>query len=147
MVGPSGVGKSTLLNTVQPGLCLRAAEVSERTGKGRHTTTVAQLIALDEGGYVADTPGLRGIEPYDLDPEMLDHYFPEMRTYRGGCRFSPCTHLHEPGCAVRAAVAAGAIAESRYESYTKLYEEAGEHARRREQAGRRRARPTAGILG
>ena len=129
VIGPSGVGKSSLLNAVQPGLQLRAGEVSERTGKGRHTTTVAELLALDEGGYVADTPGLRGIEPYDLDPEMLEQYFPEMRPYLGQCRFSPCTHLHEPGCAVRAAVAAGAIAESRYASYVKLYEEARQNLR------------------
>jgi ribosome biogenesis GTPase len=131
VVGPSGVGKSTLLNTVQPGLRLRAAVVSARTGKGRHTTSVAELIALDVGGYVADTPGLRGIEPHDLDPEMLDHFFPEMCPYLGGCRFSPCTHLHEPGCAVRAAVATSAIAASRYDSYAKLYAKAGKNAHRR----------------
>jgi len=129
VIGPSGVGKSTLLNAMQPGLRLRAGELGERTGKGRHTTTVAELIPLDEGGYVADTPGLRGIEPYDLDPELLDEYFPEMRPLRELCRFQPCSHLHEPGCAVRAAVAAGSIAESRYDSYVKLYEEARQNAR------------------
>ncbi len=131
VIGASGVGKSTLLNVVQPGLRLRAAEVSERTGKGRHTTTVAELHPLNGGGYVADTPGLRGIEPYDLDPELLETYFPEMEPYLGRCRFSPCTHLHEPGCTVRAAVEAGAIAESRYLSYSKLYEEARETLRQR----------------
>ena len=145
MVGPSGVGKSTLLNTVQPGLRLRAAAVSERTGKGRHTTSVAELIALDAGGYVADTPGLRGIEPHDLDPEMLDAFFPEMCPYLGGCWFSPCTHLHEPGCAVRAAVASSAIAASRYDSYVKLYTEAG-NARPRARVRARKGRTTAGIL-
>jgi ribosome biogenesis GTPase len=145
MVGPSGVGKSTLLNTVQPGLRLRATAVSDRTGKGRHTTSVAELIALDAGGYVADTPGLRGIEPHDLDPEMLDHFFPEMCRYLGGCRFSPCTHLHEPGCAVRAAVASSAIAASRYDSYVKLYAEA-DNARRRARVRARKGRTTAGIL-
>jgi ribosome biogenesis GTPase len=131
VIGSSGVGKSTLLNAVQPGLRLRAGEVSERTGKGRHTTTVAELHALDVGGYVADTPGLRGIEPYDLDPELLEQYFPEMEPYLGHCRFSPCTHLHEPGCAVRDAVASGRIALSRYDSYVKLYDEARQTARRR----------------
>jgi ribosome biogenesis GTPase len=145
MVGPSGVGKSTLLNTVQPGLCLRTATVSERTGKGRHTTSVAELLALDAGGYVADTPGLRGIEPHDLDPEMLDHIFPEMCPYLGGCRFAGCTHLHEPGCAVRAAVAASAIAASRYDSYVKLYAEAAKNARVQGRA--RKGRTMAGILG
>jgi ribosome biogenesis GTPase len=145
MVGPSGVGKSTLLNTVQPGLRLRAAAVSARTGKGRHTTNVAELIALDAGGYVADTPGLRGIEPHDLDPAMLDHFFPEMCPYLAGCRFSGCTHLHEPGCAVRAAVASSAIAASRYDSYVKLYAEAG-NVRRRARVRARKGRTTAGIL-
>jgi ribosome biogenesis GTPase len=145
MVGPSGVGKSTLLNTVQPGLCLRTATVSERTGKGRHTTSVAELLALDAGGYVADTPGLRGIEPHDLDPEMLDHFFPEMCPYLGGCRFAGCTHLHEPDCVVRAAVAASAIAASRYDSYVKLYAEAAKNARVQGRA--RKGRTMAGILG
>jgi ribosome biogenesis GTPase / thiamine phosphate phosphatase len=145
MVGPSGVGKSTLLNTMQRGLRLRAAAVSERTGRGRHTTSVAELIALEAGGYVADTPGLRGIEPHDLDPAMLDHFFPEMCPCLGGCRFSPCTHLHEPACAVRAAVASSAIAGSRYDSYVKLYAEAG-LARQRAQVRARKGRTTAGIL-
>jgi ribosome biogenesis GTPase len=145
MVGPSGVGKSTLLNTVQPGLRLRAAAVSARTGKGRHTTSVSELIALDAGGYVADTPGLRGIEPHDLAPELLDHFFPEMRPYVEGCRFSGCTHLHEPGCAVRAAVAASAIAAHRYDNYVKLYAEAAKHARVQGRA--RKGRTMAGILG
>ena len=130
MVGASGVGKSTLLNRIQPGLRLRAAEVSERTGKGRHTTSVAELLALDEGGYVADTPGLRGIEPYEVDDDMLDSYFPEMRPYLGNCRFSPCTHLHEPGCAVRDAVAVGSFAENRYSSYAKLHGEARASSRK-----------------
>ncbi len=125
----SGVGKSTLLNAVQPGLQLRAGELGERTGKGRHTTTVADLIPLTMGGYVADTPGLRGIEPFDLDPDLLDEYFPEMRPFRDLCRFQPCSHIHEPSCAVRGAVEAGAIARSRYDSYVKLYDEARQNIR------------------
>lgn len=129
VIGSSGVGKSTLLNAVQPGLHLREGELGEKTGKGRHTTTVAELVPLDEGGYVADTPGLRGIEPYELDPDVLADHFPEMRPLDGLCRFQPCAHLHEPGCAVRAAVATGAIAESRYNSYVKLYAEARENLR------------------
>jgi len=124
LIGASGSGKSSLLNAVQPGLRLREGDLSESTGKGRHTTVVAELIPLTEGGYVADTPGLRGIEPHDLDPDILETYMPEFGPYLGHCRFSPCSHLHEPGCAVRAAVAAGAIVESRYDSYVKLYEEA-----------------------
>jgi ribosome biogenesis GTPase len=93
---------------------------------------------------VADTPGLRGIEPHDLDPAMLDHFFPEMCPYLGRCRFSGCTHLHEPGCAVRAAVAAGTIATSRFDSYVKLYAAAVQNARG--QGGARKGRTTAGIL-
>ena len=129
IIGSSGVGKSTLLNAVQPGLRLRAGAVNLRTGKGRHTTTVAELVPLDEGGYVADTPGLRGIEPYDLDADDVQDYFPEMRPYLGACRFAGCTHLHEPGCAVRDALAGGVIAPSRYASYAKLYEEARRNQR------------------
>lgn len=129
IIGSSGVGKSTLLNTVHPGLSLRAGDVNRRTGKGRHTTTVAELLPLDGDGYVADTPGLRGIEPYDLDPAELQLHFPEMRPYLNSCRFAQCTHLHEPGCAVRDAVAAGTIDEGRYASYSKLYEEARRNQR------------------
>jgi len=129
VIGASGAGKSSLLNVVQPGLRLREGDLSESTGKGRHTTVVAELIPLVEGGFVADTPGLRGIEPHDLDPAILETYMPDFEPYLGHCRFSPCSHLHEPGCAVRAAVAAGAIAESRYDSYVKLYAEARSNVR------------------
>lgn len=140
LIGPSGAGKSSLINKVQPGLLLRSAEVIQRTGKGRHTTTVATLLPLGGGGYVADTPGLRGIEPYDLDLDLLPSYFPEFHPHIGLCRFSSCTHIHEPGCAVRAALATGAVASGRYASFTKLYEEACLASRKR---GRKRR--TAGV--
>jgi ribosome biogenesis GTPase len=120
VVGPSGVGKSTLLNTIQPGLRLATGEVSEALHKGRHTTTIAELLPLDAGGYVADTPGLRGLALWDVDPTELPWHFPELRPFLGGCAFNDCSHVHEPGCAVREAVAAGKISEERYESYRRM---------------------------
>ena len=122
LTGPSGVGKSSLLNVVQPGLGLRIGAVSEAVHKGRHTTVAAQLIRLDCGGYVADTPGLREVGMWGIDNETLDHCFPEFRDYIGTCRYTrSCSHTHEPGCAVRAAVAAGIVSGPRYESYAALY--------------------------
>jgi len=119
-VGPSGTGKSSLLNLVQPGLGLHVRAVSEATSKGRHTTQVRELFALDMGGYVADTPGIRSLALWDTEPEELDGYFVEMRELVSGCKFNDCTHTHEPGCAVREAVASGKIASERYESYLRL---------------------------
>lgn len=126
-VGPSGVGKSSLLNALQPGLRLRAGEVS-KVGKGRHTTTAADLLPLTGGGYIADTPGLKEIALWGVAPAELEALFPEFRPHLGQCRFSRCRHRQEPGCAIRAAVAAGEIAESRYQSYLKIYDELCERA-------------------
>ena len=120
--GPSGAGKSSLLNAVQPGLGLKARAVSEATTKGRHTTVYPELLPLAEGGFVADTPGLRALALWDIEPEELDGYFMEMGPYVAQCEFSDCTHTHEPGCAVRQAVQAGKIAQSRYESYCRMRE-------------------------
>jgi len=120
LAGPSGVGKSSLLNALQPGLGLAVREVSAAAGKGRHTTTVRQLFPLAGGGYVADTPGLRSLALWDTTPEELDGYFPEIAPLVAHCQFSDCTHLHEPGCAVRAAVNAGKVHPQRYESYLRL---------------------------
>lgn len=123
LTGPSGVGKSTLLNAIEPGLQLRTGEVSEAVGKGRHTTVSAELLPLRCGGYVADTPGLRELGLWGIPLEDLDHYFPEFRDYLGECRFGyACSHTHEPGCAIRAAVEAGEISAERYESYRLLRE-------------------------
>lgn len=119
--GPSGVGKTSLLNTVEPELGLATQQISESTGKGRHTTVGVRLWPLREGGYVADTPGLREAGFYEIDREELAWYFVEFRPYLSGCRFSSCTHTHEPGCAVMAAVEEGKISPERHDSYCRLF--------------------------
>ncbi len=118
--GPSGAGKSSLLNAVQPGLGLEVRAVSQATEKGRHTTVVRQLFALEGGGYVADTPGWKSLALWDTEPEELDGYFPELRDLVSGCQFSDCTHRHEPGCAVQAAVKTGQVHPERFDSYLRL---------------------------
>lgn len=118
--GPSGVGKSSLLNTLQPGLGLQARAVSEATFKGRHTTVYSELLPLEGGGYVADTPGIRSLGLWDVEPEELDAYFVDIKPYVGSCEFGDCTHVSEPGCAVRQALERGEIAPSRYDSYRRL---------------------------
>jgi ribosome biogenesis GTPase len=123
LMGPSGVGKTSLLNAMQPGLGLRVRNVSQATTKGRHTTVVPQLVPLDVGGWVADTPGIRALALFDLDPEELDAYFPDIAPLVTDCRFSDCTHAVEPGCAVIQAVEAGQVSKHRYESYVRLREE------------------------
>lgn len=118
--GPSGVGKSSLLNAIQPGLGIAARDVSEQTKKGKHTTVVREMYALDGGGFVVDTPGLKSLALWDTQPEELDGYFPEIRPLVADCLFSDCTHQHEPDCAVKKAVEEGRIFPARYESYLKL---------------------------
>jgi ribosome biogenesis GTPase len=118
--GPSGAGKSSILNAIQPDLGLAVREVSQATSKGRHTTVVRQLHALEDGGYVADTPGLKALALWDIEPEELDGYMPEMRALVAQCQFSDCTHVHEPGCAVIEAVEDGRIHLERYQSYLRM---------------------------
>lgn len=120
LVGPSGVGKSSLLNAVQPSLGLAISHVSESTSKGRHTTVVRRLFPLDFGGFVADLPGIRMLSLWDIEPEELDGYFPELRDRVADCQFSDCSHVNEPGCAVKKAVANGEIDYKRYESYLRM---------------------------
>jgi ribosome biogenesis GTPase len=120
LCGPSGVGKTSLLNAAQPGLGLAVREISEATGRGRHTTVTVRLWPLDEGGYVADTPGLREAGFFDIEPEELAWHFVEMRPHLSDCRFSSCIHIHEPDCAVKAAVESGTISQIRYDSYCRL---------------------------
>lgn len=121
LTGPSGVGKSSLLNAVQPGLGLRVSAISEAVGKGRHTTVTAELIPLECGGYVADTPGLREVGLWGIETDELDLLFPEFRPYLSTCRFgNTCTHVHEPGCAIRTAVDEGGIDAGRFDSYRRM---------------------------
>jgi ribosome biogenesis GTPase len=123
LVGPSGTGKTSLLNRLQPGLGLQVRKVSQATRKGRHTTVVPQLFPLECGGWVADTPGIRALALFDVDPEELDAYFPDIAPFVTHCQFSDCTHAVEPGCAVMQAVEDGQVSEHRYESYVRLHEE------------------------
>jgi len=125
--GNSGVGKSSILNRLSPGLALATGEVSEKLGRGRHTTRHVELYDLGEGTYVMDTPGFSSFDTDQMDvilKENLQYAFPDFGRYIGECQFHDCSHRREPGCAVTAAVAAGEICRSRYDSYLKLYEKA-----------------------
>ncbi len=121
-MGPSGAGKTTLLNTLQPGLGGRVGEVNRATGRGRHTTTHAELFPLEGGGLVGDTPGLRELSLWNVDADQLHYLFLEMRPLIGSCRFRDCVHAQEPDCAVKAAVASGQIDPRRYDSYLRIRE-------------------------
>jgi ribosome biogenesis GTPase len=120
LAGPSGVGKSSLMNRVQPGLGLNVREISQHKDRGRHTTVVRELFPLLGGGYVADLPGLRKLSLWDTQAEELDGYFPELRELVKHCQFNDCAHYEEPGCAVIKAVEEGKINPERYESYLRM---------------------------
>lgn len=129
-VGRSGVGKSSIVNRIAPDLNLRVGEVMEKTGRGKHTTTSAQLFPF-KGGYLADTPGMQTFGFAGTNGGDLARCFPEFRALEGTCRFSPCTHSHEPGCAVKEAVEEGSIARSRHESYLEMLAEVNLRSRSR----------------
>ena len=131
VAGNSGVGKSSLLNVVQPGLKLKTGEVSLITHKGRHTTTQAELIPLFDDGesWLADTPGLQHLDFWEIDPEEVEYGFREVQELAPSCQFNNCTHRTEPGCAVREAVRLGTVDERRLTSYGELYNEACERAK------------------
>ncbi len=118
--GQSGVGKSTILNIIDPGLNLKIGEVSEATSKGKHTTVTALMEKIENDAYVIDTPGMREFDPYGISKENLGHYFMEFTGLLRNCKFNTCTHHHEPGCAVIKAVERGEISEERYESYLNI---------------------------
>ncbi len=119
--GHSGVGKSTLINAIDPKLKLRIGEMSEYHQKGKHTTTFAEMFSIDSGGKVIDTPGIKAFGIIDMEKEEITHFFPEMFALMGQCRYYNCTHTHEPGCAVKQAVEENKIAASRYRSYIDLF--------------------------
>lgn len=121
--GNSGVGKSTLIGKIDPTLDIRTGEISESFHKGKHTTTFSTMYPIGNGGYIIDTPGIKGFGLIEIDDKELWHYFPEMIATAGKCRFYNCTHTHEPGCAVCEAVKEGRIAFSRYESYLKILDD------------------------
>jgi ribosome biogenesis GTPase len=123
VTGPSGVGKSSLLNAVQPGLRLRTGEISAKGRRGKHTTVSAVMIPLHGGGYLLDTPGFSEVGLWGIDPRELASCFPEMRPCIGKCRYADCRHVSEPGCTIRAAVEQGSIAADRYQSYRVLLDE------------------------
>ena len=123
LIGPSGAGKSSILNTVEPGLAIWTQELMRHHDRGRHTTTSSSLHKLRGGGYVADTPGVKQLQPWGIPAEELVTYFPEMASRIGDCQFRDCSHLHEPGCLIRAAVEEGQIAESRYDSFARIHAE------------------------
>lgn len=121
--GHSGVGKSTLVNALDPLLDLKTGEISQAHQQGQHTTTFAEMHKLTSGGYIIDTPGIRAFGIVNLDKEVISHYFPEMRALIGACKFHNCQHLNEPKCAVKNAVESGEISESRYQTYLQLMTE------------------------
>lgn len=123
VAGPSGVGKSSLLNAVQPGLKLRTGEVSRRIRRGRNTTVSSVMLPLLAGGYLVDTPGFSEVGMWGIDPRTLAECFPDFRPFLGDCRFADCRHRTEPGCRIREAVAGGAIAPDRHQSYLALLQE------------------------
>lgn len=127
--GPSGVGKSTLINTIEEGLALETGHVSDKIKRGKHTTRHVELIPLSDGGFVLDTPGFTSLQLDGIEADDLQYYFPEFKDYIGSCKFRGCTHTHEPGCKVQEALQHGEIIKERYETYTTYYKQLKETRR------------------
>ena len=125
--GHSGVGKSTIINSIQPTINIKTGKISDAHFSGKHTTTYSEMYELDFGGYIIDTPGIKGFGVLEMAKEEISHYFPEIFKYLSECQYYNCTHTHEPNCAVKNAVNAGEIAQSRYSSYLSMLEEEGKY--------------------
>jgi ribosome biogenesis GTPase len=124
--GNSGVGKSTLINAILPDLEVKTGEISDYHNKGMHTTTFSEMFPLPQGGWIIDTPGIKGFGTFDMEEEEVGHYFKEIFEHSANCKYGNCTHRHEPGCAVRQAVEEHLISESRYSSYLNMLEDKDE---------------------
>ena len=131
VAGPSGVGKSSLINLLQSGVKMETGEISRKIERGRHTTRHSELITLNEDSYIMDTPGFSSLYVNDFEKDELKYYFPEFTPYNDQCRFHGCDHVHEPGCAVKEAVDQGKIHEIRYRDYLEMYQEQQEKEKRR----------------
>lgn len=129
VAGPSGVGKSSLINLLQSGIQMETGKISEKIGRGRHTTRHSELIAIDENTYIMDTPGFSSLYANDFEKEELKYYFPEFAPYEGKCRYAGCDHVHEPSCAVKQAAKDKKIHPVRYNNYLEMYEELKEKRR------------------
>ena len=125
--GNSGVGKSTLINKIVPGVNLRTSDISDSHNTGMHTTTFSEMIQLERGGYIIDTPGIKGFGTFNMEPEEITGYFKDIFKFSQNCRFNNCTHTHEPGCAVLKAVEEHYIAQSRYQSYLSMLNDKDEN--------------------
>lgn len=123
VAGPSGVGKSSLINFLYPQAAMETGAISEKIDRGKHTTRHSELFVLDGESYIMDTPGFSSLQLFDMEKEELKGYYPEFRVYEEGCRYRGCAHISEPGCSVKEALAAGKISGVRYHNYTVLYEE------------------------
>ena len=130
--GHSGVGKSTIINKLIPGVNLRTGDISEYHNKGMHTTTFSEMIPLSDGGYLIDTPGIKGFGTIEMEGAEIAHYFPEIFKFSADCKFNNCSHRHEPGCAVLRAVEEHYISESRYKSYLSILDDKQESKYREE---------------
>ena len=129
IAGPSGVGKSSLINRLQSGVKMETGDISKKIDRGKHTTRHSELICINEDSYIMDTPGFSSLYVNDFEKEDLKYYFPEFEEYEGNCKYTGCTHVHEPGCAVKEALEEGDIHKSRYDNYVGMYEELKEKRR------------------